>query len=136
MNLQPVTLSLPKSIYNRLRQRAEQSRRSVEMELLDVVATAMPDNEDLPGELAAAIADLKLLDDEALWRAARSHLDPKPGAQMEALHIKRQSEGLSESESQTLDGLVRHYERAMLVRAEAASLLKARGHDVSTLQPV
>ena len=133
MNLQPVTLSLPKSIYNRLRKRAEQSRRSVEMELLDVVATAMPDSEDLPGELAAAIADLKLLDDESLWRAARSHLDLKASAKMESLHIKRQSEGLSESETQTLDGLVRHYERAMLVRAEATALLKARGHDVSSL---
>jgi hypothetical protein len=29
--------------------------------------------------------------------------------------------------------LVRHYERAMLVRAQAAKLLKERGYDVSTL---
>jgi hypothetical protein len=52
---------------------------------------------------------------------------------METLHIKRQSEGLSAVEEQTLSGLVFRYERSMLVRAQAAALLKARGHDVSSL---
>jgi hypothetical protein len=50
---------------------------------------------------------------------------------MEDLHLKRQREGLTDAEAKTLDGLVRQYERTMLVRAQAAALLKARGHDVS-----
>ena len=133
MSVHPITLSLPKSIYNRLRKRAEKSRRSVEMELLDVVAAAIPASEELPELLAAAVADLELLDDDALWRAARTRLDSEQSAQMEALHIKRQSEGLSAVEEQTLSGLVFRYERSMLVRAQAAALLKARGHDVSSL---
>jgi plasmid stability protein len=133
MSVHPITLSLPKSIYNRLRKRAEKSRRSVEMELLDVVAAAIPASEELPDLLAAAVADLELLDDDALWRAARTRLDSEQSAQMEALHIKRQGEGLSAAEEQTLSGLVFRYERSMLVRAQAAALLKARGHDVSSL---
>lgn len=133
MSVHPITLSLPKSIYNRLRKRAEKSRRSVEMELLDVVAAAIPASEELPELLAAAVADLELLDDDALWRAARTRLDSEQSSQMEALHIKRQSEGLSAVEEQTLSGLVFRYERSMLVRAQAAALLKARGHDVSSL---
>jgi len=32
-----------------------------------------------------------------------------------------------------LAALVRHYERTMLVRAQAAALLKQRGHDVRDL---
>jgi hypothetical protein len=54
-------------------------------------------------------------------------------AELEALHLKRQREGLTESETETLARLVRQYERAMLVRAQAAALLKQRGYDVAEL---
>lgn len=133
MNVHPITLSLPKSIYNHLRKRAEKSRRSVEMELLDMVTAAIPASEELPDALATAMADLDLLDDDALWRAARTRLDTDQSAQMEALHIQRQRQGLSTGEEQTLQGLLLRYERNMLVRSRAASLLKTRGHDVTSL---
>jgi len=107
----------------------------VEAELLEVVASAVPVADELPAELNEATSPLALLDDEALWRAARSHLPAEAAVQMENLHLKRQREGLTEAEAQTLAGLVRQYERAMLVRAQAAALLKQRGHDVSELAP-
>ena len=133
MAVRSITLNLPSALYNRLKQRAEQTRRTVEAELLEVVATAVPIADELPPDLAEAISPLALLDDEALWRAARSHLPAEAASQMEELHLKRQREGLSEAEQQTLARLVRQYERAMLVRAQAAALLKQRGHDVSGL---
>jgi len=91
--------------------------------------------DELPADLNEAISPLTLLDDQALWRAARSHLPAEAAAQMENLHLKRQREGLTEAEVQMLAGLVRQYERMMLVRAQAAALLKQRGHDVSELAP-
>jgi plasmid stability protein len=133
MSVQPVTLNLPSALYARLKRRAERSRRSVEAELLELVATAVPVADELPADLSEAISPLNLLDDEALWRAARSRLAPETASEMERLHLKRQREGLSEAEAQTLAGLVRQYERAMLVRAQAAALLKQRGFDVSEL---
>ncbi len=36
MTLQTMTLNLPRPLYNRLKQRAEQTRRTVEAELLEV----------------------------------------------------------------------------------------------------
>jgi len=93
----------------------------------------VPVADELPADLAEAISPLALLDDQALWRAARSHLPLEAATQTEALHFKRQREGLTEAESYTIAGLVRQYERAMLVRAQAAALLKERGHDVSEL---
>jgi hypothetical protein len=57
----------------------------------------------------------------------------KAAAELEALHLKRQREGLTDVETQTLARLVRQYERAMLVRAQAAALLKQRGYDVAEL---
>jgi len=133
MAIQPVTLNLPSALYNRLKRRAEQTHRTVEAELLEVVAIAVPVTDEIPADLEDAISPLSLLDDEALWQAARSHLPKEATEQLESLHLKRQREGLTETESQTLAGLVRQYERAMLVRSQAAVLLKQRGHDVSNL---
>jgi len=133
MAIQPVTLNLPRALYNRLKHRAEQANRTVEAELLEVVATAVPVADELPTDLAEAISPLALLDDEALWRAARNHLPAEVAAQLEELHLKRQREGLTEAETQTLAGLVRQYERVMLIRAQAAMLLKQRGYEVSEL---
>ena len=133
MAVHPVTLDLPSTLYSRVKQRAEQAERSVEDELLDLLAGAIPASGESPDDLAEALAPLAMLDDAALWHAARSHLSAAAAARLEALHRKRQSEGLSDAESRTLTGLVRQYERAMLVRARAAALLKERGHNVAPL---
>lgn len=128
-----ITVNLPTALYSRLRRRAEQSRRTVEAELLDVITTAVPVADDLSADLDEAISPLSLLDDAALWRAARSRMADESAAQLKALRLKRQRECLMVTEDQTLAGLVRQYERVMLVRAQAAALLKQRDHDVSEL---
>jgi hypothetical protein len=74
------------------------------------------------------------LDDEALWRAARTRLPADAVEELERLHLKRQRQGLTASEDEQVAALVRQYERVMLVRAQAAALLKERGHDVSVLR--
>ena len=133
MTVQSVTLNVPSALYDRLERRAAQTHRTVEDVLLDVLATAVPLADDLPPDLAEALSPLALLDEAALWRAARSHLSAEAAAELEALHLKRQREGLTDIETQTLARLVRQYERAMLVRAQAAALLKQRGYDVAEL---
>jgi plasmid stability protein len=133
MAVWPVTVNLPDSIYGQLKRRAEQTQRSVEDELLEVVAASVPEEAALPSELSAAVAALSLLDDEALWRAARSHLPVTAAARLEALHLQRQHTALSPAEADELSGLVQQYEQAMLVRAQAAALLHERGHDISPL---
>jgi plasmid stability protein len=133
MTMQTLTLHVPEVLFSRLKQRAEQANRTVEAETLDLLATAVPVAEELPAELEQALADLGSLDEEALWRAAQSRLAAEAAAELEALHLKRQREGLTAAETQRLADLVRQYERAMLVRAQAAALLRERGHDVSNL---
>jgi hypothetical protein len=120
-------------LYAQLRHRAEQANRTVEAELVDLVATAMPEQGGLPHELGRELAGLEYLDDEVLWRAARSRLAAEMTRRTERLHHKRQREGLTEAEGRALAELTRQYERAMLIRAQAAVLLKRRGHDVSKL---
>jgi plasmid stability protein len=133
MTVQPLTLNVPESLYQCLKDRAEQARRTVEDETLDVLAATLPVHDRLSDDLEEAVAPLELLDDEALWRAARSRLAEVASTQLEELHLKRQRQGLTDAEMQTLSALVRQFERAMLVRARAAGLLKQRGHDVTSL---
>ncbi|KYF81576.1 hypothetical protein BE11_28765 [Sorangium cellulosum] len=134
MAVQAVTVNLPEPLYERLARRAQKTQRTVEAELVDAVATSLPDEPDeLPVDMAEAIAALHLLDDEDLWRAARQSLAPEKAADLEELHIKRQSEGLSASDIETLATLMKEYTRIMLVRSRSAALLKQRGHDVSWL---
>jgi plasmid stability protein len=133
MAVRPVTLNLPDPLYEQLRRRAEQTERTVEAELLEVVAAAVPAAGELPASLAEALAPLDLLDDDALWRAARSRL-PAPAAERLAdLHVQRQRASLALAEIDELAALVRQYEQAMLVRARTAAILGQRGHDVSSL---
>ena len=133
MAAQPMTLHLPDDLYQQLKRQADQTQRTVEERLLEVLAAALPQPAELPADLAALAAQLAVLDDATLWQAARSRLDSDVAARIEGLHFKRQNEELDAKETQELAGLMHQYERAMLVRAQAAALLAQRGHDVSSL---
>jgi plasmid stability protein len=126
-----VTLDVPDRLYERLQRMAAAAHRSVEDELLEVVATAIPGADDLPSDLDEAVSQLTVLDDAALFGAARATLPRDAAEELEHLHLKRQREGLTEAEAQAAASLTRQYERFMLVRAEAAALLVQRGHDIS-----
>jgi plasmid stability protein len=133
MALQTVTLKVSDEMYRRLQRRAEQAHRSIEDEVLDLVAFAMPVDDELPATLLEALAPLPTLDDAALWRVARSRLPIDVSVELEELHLKRQREGLTAAEAERAEELVGHYDRTMLLRAEAALLLKQRGYDVAEL---
>jgi plasmid stability protein len=135
MTNQTLTLEIPSGLYTQLKRRAENANRSVEDETLELLAGSVSATEELPAELQQAIASLEFLDDEALGRAARSRLAVELAEELETLHFKQQREGLTTLESQRCNELVQAYERAMLVRAHAAVLLKRRGIDISVLVP-
>lgn len=126
-------MNLPGPLYERLARRATKTHRTVEAELVDAVATVLDEPGELPVDMAEAISALHLLEDADLWRAARQGLAAERAAEIEELHQKRQSEGLSASELEALATLMKEYTRTMLVRARSAALLKQRGHDVSDL---
>ncbi len=133
MTAQAVTLQIPGPLYEHFRKQADKARRTVEALLLDAVAHTAPETEELPPDLFESLAQLDALEDETLWQLARSHLPREQSAELEALHCKRQSEGLTAQESARTAYLVGQYERSMVLRAHAARVLNERGHDVSSL---
>lgn len=87
----------------------------------------------LSPELIRAIEALEGLADEDLWRLARKGMSPEASQELEALHLKQRDAGLNQDEDAARARLIQEYEQAMLVRAQAARLLKDRGYDVSML---
>lgn len=133
MTVQDVVVRLPQPLYEQLQARAARRQRTVADEVLDVLTGATPATEQLPEDLEHVIAQLVHVDDAALWQVARSRMPTDAAKRLEALNLKRQREGLDAAEQQESDLLVRQYERSMLVRAQAAVLLKQRGHEISSL---
>lgn len=125
-----VTLDVPTAIYNQVKQRAQQSQRTVEAELADALVTAVPAIDQLPPDLTQLIHSLTLLDDKALEAAAETQLDKDSVAELEQLNFKQQREGLTKTEIERLDQLTLKYEKIMLLRAQAFLLLKQRGKPI------
>jgi plasmid stability protein len=120
-------------IYAQLQVRAARRQRTVADEVLDVLTGATLAAEALPDELEDALAQLISVDDAALWQAVRSHMPTDAAERLQELNLKRQREGLVAAEQQESDRLIHHYERSMLIRAQAAALLKQRGNDRSNI---
>jgi plasmid stability protein len=134
MSPRTVTLELPGLLYEQIEQRAAEAHRSVEAELLDVVATAVPASDELSPELADVVPSLTVLGDDDLRRAAESHLSGSLATRLEELNAKRRATGLDGLETEELSRLLHLYERTLLVRASAAKMLKDRGLDLPPLR--
>lgn len=131
MTAHAITLHLPETLYEYFRKRVEWTRRSLEDEVLDAVASGASLEEELSPELIGEVESLEALGDEQLWRLARQTMPREATSKLEALHFKQRDEGLNGTEDATRRKLIREYERTILIRAQAAKLLKERGHDIS-----
>ena len=129
-----LTIEVPDDLYERLSRRAAEAQRSLAAEVVQVLAKAVPAEDDgLPPDLREELARLELLDDAALRRAARTRLTTRESRRLESLHVKLQDAGLTAAEREEEQVLLRSFQRTMLLRAQALALLKQRGRDISPL---
>lgn len=133
MSGQTVKVTIPADLYERLSRQARQRRRSVEDEVVLALATAVPADDDIPSDVAATLRSMVALDDDTLLGLAQSRVAEEAAARLDELGDKRQRIGLNEAELREAEDLLQQHDRVMLVRAEAAALLKQRDHDVSNL---
>lgn len=134
MAVETVLVRVPHELLTHFEERAQRTRRSVEEEIVEAMATSAREDDALPADVAAAVASLDTLSDDHLWETARdSHLSPAAAAHLEELNHKRQREGLTGDEQQMVEALLQQYERLLLVRAEALVRLKERGRDIAPL---
>ena len=129
-----ITLQVPEPLYGRLVSAARATGRSLEEIMLHALKVGSPPNwEDVPAEFQADLAALDRMEDEALWRIARSQ---KTEADMERhffLLERNQENLLTEAEQIELANLRTEADRFMLRKAQAAALLRWRGYSVPSV---
>ena len=131
MSVHEVTLSLPEALYEQIRQAAERLRRPLDAVLAEAVMAVGPVMDTVPETMRSALAHLAYLNDAALWQAARGCMSPVQRERLDDLHDKQQREPLNADEQAEEKSLVALYRDTILVRAQAAVLLKQRGYDVA-----
>lgn len=134
MTIQAITLNLPETVYEQIRRAAEKAQRPVNEVLIEAVTAVAPVIGIASENLRTALAQMAYLNDAALWQAARATMAAEQRERLEALHHKQQREGLTVEEQAEEQALLALYRETLLVRAQAAVLLKQRGYDVSDPQ--
>jgi DNA-binding helix-hairpin-helix protein with protein kinase domain len=131
MTIQPVTINLPDKVYQRFQRAARRRKIAVNDMLVEAVAAAISLEDVEPVKLRSQIAQMAYLNDAALWQAARATLSLEQRERLAALHETQQSRSLNQDEQAEEQALLQLYQDTILVRAQAAILLKQRGYDVS-----
>jgi hypothetical protein len=128
---QTVTLQLPEPLYQRLVNTARATNRPLEEVMLHALKVGSPpDWDNVPDEFQVDLAALDRMEDEALWKIAQSR---KTVADMERYNmlLDRNQEGtLTDAERAELTALRTEADCFMLRKAQAAALLRWRGHHV------
>jgi hypothetical protein len=134
MRVQAVTLNLPQTVYEQIRRAAERAQRPVDEVLIEAVAAVAPVMDTASDKLRTALAQMAYLNDAALWQAARTTMPAEQREHLEALHHQQQRQGLTAEEQAEEQALLTLYRETLLIRAQAAVLLKQRKYDVSDPQ--
>lgn len=135
MTVRDVVLPLPEDLYVRLEQTARATRQSLtDMLLRSLRAGSPPDWAQAPAEFQADLAALDRLNDDALWRIARSQRNDADAALLQELLEKNAGDELTAAEQLELAAQVAEADRFMLRKAHAAALLQWRGHAVPPLE--
>lgn len=124
-------LPLPEDLYVRLEQTARATKQSpTDMLVRAVRAGSPPDWSQAPAEFQADLAALDRLDDDSLWRIARSQRSEADAGRLQELLEKNADDALTSGERLEPDAQVAEADRFMLRKAHAAALLQWRGHAV------
>ncbi len=134
MSAQTVQLELPETVYQQIQRAAEKAHRPLNELLVEAVSAVAPVMEMPPSSFRNALAQMAYLNDAALWQAARATMTASQRERLEELHDLLQHAGLGEAERNEEQQLLALYRETILVRAQAAVLLKRRGYDVSNLK--
>lgn len=123
-----IILTIPDEISARAREIAETTEKPVEQVLIEHLKSLVAPLPALQPDQQAEIDALHHLSDDALWTIAREELPQDVQAQARRLMTRNNQGKLSEDEAAELNTLVERADRLMLRKAEAAAILKERGH--------
>jgi len=118
-------------VYEQIRRAAERAQRPVKDVMVEAVTAVAPIMDAPPSRLRSALAQMAYLNDAALWQAARATMMTEQRQRLAALHEQQQHRPLTVEEKTEEQALLTLFRETLLVRAQAAVLLKQRGYNVS-----
>ena len=131
MTTQNVTLPLPEALLLRFQQMAKATRQPVTDLLVRAVEVGGPPNwEEAPARFQVDLAALDRLDDDTLWRVARSRRSEVEIGRLQELLDKHAGQQISPEEQAELTQYYEEADLLMLRKAHAAALLRWRGHAI------
>ena len=123
-----VMITLPETLYERVRISAEASARPVEEVLSQFIATSyLALEDDLPPEMRSEFAGWLLFSDARLWEIAQSRFEESKQVELEKLMALQKQRALIAPEQGRLNQLLIESQELMLRKAEAQRLLVQRG---------
>lgn len=131
MSVQSVTLNLPETVYEQIQRAAAKTKRRVDEVMAEAIAAVAPVMDSAPGKLRSVLAQMAYLNDAALWQAARATMTVEQRERLQLLHDKQQQKELTTEEQTEEQALVSLYRETLLIRAQAAVILKMRGYNIA-----
>ncbi|WP_374688078.1 ribbon-helix-helix protein, CopG family [Promineifilum sp.] len=125
----PITVELPVSVAERLREEANRQNRPVRDLVRELILERWDNLPPLPPEVEAELEAFHSLSDDVLWLVARSSLTIEEQKELARLNAKIQPLGTAEESRR--EALLAAYDRTVLRRAQAAVILQSRGYDLS-----
>ncbi len=129
MTEQTITVTLPDSVYDRIKTTAQATSLSLEEVIKQFVILLLPAFEsDIPANLRSSLTKLSLLNDIHLWKTANSVMKNAHQLRLEELAEIQKHRSLTDDEHSELNSLMDEAQQIMLCKAEARRLLAQRGH--------
>lgn len=127
----PITIDLPAPIAEQLAEEANRQKVTIRDLVRELVLEHWSGMPALPDEVEAELAAFQQLSDDVLWLVARTTLTPEEQKELAELNDEAKSRSLDDDEYTRRDTLLDAYDRVMIRRAKAASILHSRGYDLS-----
>ena len=128
---QTITVTLPQTTLQRLKQTARQTRRSIDELLAQTIEAMLM----LPSTMPTDWSALHLLSDEALWKLFHNPLSKTDQTRLQTLNHLAGERSLTETENIEQTVLLEKYQQAVLRRAQVMAILKLRGHQIPQFNP-
>ena len=126
---QTITVTLPDSVYDRIKTTARATALTSEEVIKQSVILLLPAFEsDIPADLRLSLTEFSLMNDIQLWKTANSVMGNPHQARLEKLAEIQKHRPLTDNEQSELDNLMDEAHQIMLCKAEARRLLAQRGH--------
>ena len=128
-----INLKLPSSLYQRLKEMAQVSNKSLDDILIQSIQTGLPPTIDhVPERFKADLLSLNKFENDVLNQIIHQDLTTTNQELYAKLLAKNEQEGLNNEERAKLNQLREEADLLMFRRAYASALLKWRGQRVTT----